>query len=390
MRQPETPTLRIPIHFYVLLVAAVVLAGGVGTLGGYFAGRSSTPQTQIVEITSASTTEPQQIAATLPADGSRTTQDVIERSLPAVVTIFGLTDGEFPSEGGSPRGPVSAGSGFFFSEDGLLLTNNHVVRDRESLRVILYNGEFRKAVIVGRDPYMDTAVLRVEGGPFRALTLGDSKGLQPGDPVIAIGSPLRNFQGTVTQGIVSGLGRRFPNRVNTADGELRIDLVGMIQIDAALNNGNSGGPLLDKYGAVIGMNTGREQGADGIGFAIPIAHIKQHLSALITNGRTQHGYLGIRFRPVNDDVIVEQDLKVDRGAYIVELVAESTAAAAGIQVGDVVLTINGEEMNQGFSLGEKVFEIPVGAAVVFTVDRDGERLELSAPLQARPEPVGLD
>ncbi len=386
----KTPTPKLPTYFYALLLAVVVLAGGAGTLGGYLAGRSSTPLTQIVEIVSAPTTTPQQIAAELPPEESDRTQNVIAQSLPAVVTIFGLTDGEFPSQGGTPRGPVSAGSGFFFSPEGLLLTNNHVVSDRKSLRVILSTGEFRRAEIVGRAPYMDTAILKVEGGPYPVLSLGDSTTLRPGDPVIAIGSPLRNFEGSVSQGIVSGLGRRFPNRVNTQAGELRIDLVGMIQTDAALNSGNSGGPLLNIFGEVIGMNTGREQGADGIGFAIPIAHIKQHLNSLVTDGRTQHGYLGVSFRPVDEDVVTERNLKSDRGAYIVEVVANSTAKAAGIQAGDVVLAINGDPLIHGFELAEKVFAISVGDTLEFTVDRAGEQLTLSAPLQPRPDPTDLD
>ena len=386
----DTSTPRLPAHFYALLLAAVMLAGGAGTLGGYLAGRSSTPPTQIVEIVSAPTTAPQEISTELPPEESSRIQELIAQSMPAVVTILGLTDGDFPSRGGTPGGPVSAGSGFFFSPDGLLLTNNHVVRNRESLRVILSTGEFKQAEIVGRDPYMDTAILKVEGGAYPVLPFGDSTVLRAGDTVIAIGSPLRNFEGSVSKGIVSGLGRRFPNWVDTSGGELRIDLVGMIQTDAALNSGNSGGPLLNIFGEVIGMNTGREQGADGIGFAIPVAHIKQHLNALVTDGRTQHGYLGVSFRPVDDDLIAEQSLKTDRGAYIVQVVATSTATAAGIQPGDVVLAINGEPLMHGFELADKVFAISVGDTVEFTVDRAGERLTLSVPLQPRPEPAGLD
>ncbi len=388
MQQPAT--LRLPGYFYAVLLAAILLAGGAGTLGGYLAGASSAPSPLVVEYVSESTTAPQQIATEFSEDESEQIQEVIARSLPAVVTIFGLTQGDFPSEGGTPQGPFSAGSGFFFDPDGFLLTNNHVVEDRANLRVILSNGEFKRAEIIGRDPYMDTAILKVEGGPFPILPLGDSTALRAGDTVLAIGSPLRNFEGSVSKGIVSGTGRRFPNRVATESGEMRIDLVGMIQTDAALNSGNSGGPLLNKLGQVVGMNTGREEGADGIGFAIPVAHIKQHLDSLLTDGRTQHGYLGVSFRPVDEDVVVERNLKADRGAYIVEVVADSTAKAAGIQPGDVILAINGDSLRHGFELGEKVFAIAVGDIVEFTVDRDGERLILSAPLQPRPEPSELD
>ncbi len=388
MQQPAA--LRLPGHFYAILFAAVLLAGGAGTLGGYLAGASSTPSPQVVEYVSEPTTAPRQIATEFSEDEPEQIQDVIARSLPAVVTIFGLTQGGFPSEGGTPQGPVSAGSGFFFNPDGFLLTNNHVVADRANLRVILSNGEFKRAEIIGRDPYMDTAILKVEGGPFPVLSLGDSAALRVGDTVLAIGSPLRSFEGSVSKGIVSGIGRRFPNRVDTESGEMRIDLVGMIQTDAALNSGNSGGPLLNGVGQVVGMNTGREDGADGIGFAIPIAHIKQHLDSLMTDGRTQHGYLGVSFRPVDEDVVADRDLKADHGAYIVEVVADSTAKAAGIQPGDVILAVNGDPLRHGFELGEKVFTISVGDTVEFTVDRDGEWLILSAPLQARPEPTDLD
>ena len=388
MQRPTT--FRLPSHFYVVLFAAVLLAGGAGTLGGYLAGASSEPSPQVVEYVSEPAAAPQQIATRFLEEEPEQIQDVIERSLPAVVTIFGLSQGDFPSEGGTPRGPVSAGSGFFFSTDGFLLTNNHVINDRENLRVILSNGEFKRAQVIGRDPYMDTAILKVEGGPFPILPLGDSTTLRAGDTVLAIGSPLRNFEGSVSRGIVSGKGRRFPNRVATESGELRIDLIGMIQTDAALNSGNSGGPLLNRAGQVVGMNTGREDGADGIGFAIPVSHIKQHLDALVTEGRTQHGYLGVSFRPVDEDIVVQRSLKSDRGAYIAEVVADSTAKAAGIQPGDIILAINGDSLRHGFELGEKVFAISVGDTVEFTVDRNGERLILSAPLQPRPEPTGLD
>ena len=146
---------------------------------------------------------------------------------------------------------------------------------------MMVDGTFLEADVIGRDPYMDTVILRAQPGTYAALELGSSDLLRPGEQVIAIGSPLRSFEGTVTAGIVSGLGRSFPNRVETEDGEIRIDLINMIQLDASLNSVNSGGPLLNLNGKVIGMNTGKEQGAKGLGFALPISDIKLHLNVLI-------------------------------------------------------------------------------------------------------------
>lgn len=386
MNDPASP--RIPIHFYVFLVVAIILAGGAGTLGGYLAGRSAVLASSDEE-SPAPATAARAISAALPgAEGGTDQAGVIERALPAVVSILALQSGRFPSDGGSPSGPISSGSGFFFDSKGLILTNNHVVRGRDTVRVILNTGDFKNADVVGRDPYMDLAVLKVADGVYPVLELGDSDGLRPGDPVIAIGSPLRSFQGTVTRGIVSGLGRTFPNRVMTEAGELRIDMINMIQVDAALNSGNSGGPLLDLAGRVVGLNTGREEGAEGIGFAISISDVKRHLDDLVRIGKTQHGYLGVRYSLVDDDVRAANSVTAMEGAYVVEVVADSTARAAGIQAGDVIIAVNGQAVNRQSSLGIAISKLAVGSSVEFSVDRAGDRLGLRAPLQPRPEPQG--
>ncbi len=379
---PEPRKLTLPRLFYFWLALAVFVAAGAGGVAGYLAGQRSAPEyPAVVQVV----TQPVPVGSAISV--RQAIPAVAAEALPAVVTILNLDPGNLPEVEGRPFPGFSSGTGFFFDESGLLLTNNHVVRGQDSVRIVMFDGTFLEADVIGRDPYMDTAVLRAQPGTYAALTLGSSDLLRPGEQVIAIGSPMRSFEGTVTAGIVSGLGRSFPNQVDTEDGEIRIDLINMIQLDASLNSGSSGGPLLNLNGKVIGMNTGKEQGAEGIGFALPISDIKLHLDALIENGSTNHGYLGVRYSVVNAEIRDEERLRVDRGALVVAVVADSTARAAGIDAGDVILSVNGQELDARTTLGKAIWRIPVGDEVEFLVDRGGETITLTATLQPRPTPL---
>ena len=384
----EPSRVSIPLRLYAVITVAVLLGVAGGTFGGYFAGRSGVAAGTPTTVAAPSPTpEARQIAVdtSLPAEAPGIAA-IAEKALPGVVTIVAIEASELPSQGGTPTGPVSSGSGFVFDPSGWILTNNHVVGDRTNVRVMFSDGSTRTAAVVGRDPYMDTALLKIDGGPFPALELGDSDALKAGDTVIAVGSPLRSFTGTVTAGIVSGLRRSFPNRVTTDQGEIQIDMIDMIQVDAALNAGNSGGPLLGRDGKVIGINTGREEGAEGIGFALPISAVERFLDILKAGGAVEHGYMGVRYSMVNEDVKALRNITADRGAYIVEIVADSTAKAAGLREGDIILAVNGRDISGLFTLAEAIFELPVGANVTFLVDRSGERLDLETPLLPRPAP----
>ncbi|MDP6758381.1 MAG: trypsin-like peptidase domain-containing protein [Chloroflexota bacterium] len=379
----EGRPLRLPGVLYLWIGIALLLAAGLGGVAGYLAGgRASAEYPDEVLVV----TQPVAIdSGSAAAAGDFT--GVAAATLPAVVTVMNQDIGNVPEVDGQPPSDFSSGTGFFFDSSGLLLTNNHVVQGRDEVRIVLFDGTFLDAEVIGRDPYLDTAILRAPPGQYVALELGSSDRLRVGEQVLAIGSPLRSFEGTVTAGIVSGLGRHFPNRVRTEDGDIRIDLINMIQLDASLNSGNSGGPLLNLDGEVVGVNTGKEQGAEGIGFALAMSDIKLHLDALVEDGRTDHGYLGVRYSVVNEDIRASEGLRVDRGALVVSVVADSTARAAGIALGDVILTVNGQDLDARTTLGKAIWRIPVGDAIEFEVDRLGEKLTLATTLQGRPTPL---
>ena len=380
---PEDRSVHLSRVFYLWIGIALLFAAGFGGVAGYIAGgRAPAEYPYEVRVV----TQPVTIAGRSAATAGDITR-VAAAALPAVVTVMNQDTGNVPQVDGQPPSDFSSGTGFFFDSGGLLLTNNHVVQGRDQVRIVLFDGTFLDAEVIGRDPYLDTAVLRAPPGQYVALELGNSDRLRVGEQVLAIGSPLRSFEGTVTAGIVSGLGRHFPNRVETEDGDIRIDLINMIQLDASLNSGNSGGPLLNLAGAVVGINTGKEQGAEGIGFALAMSDIQLHLQALVEDGHTDHGYLGLHYSVVNDDIRVGEGLHVDRGALVVSLVADSTARAAGIAPGDVILTVNGQDLDARTSLGKAIWRIPVGDAIEFQVDRLGERMTLATTLQGRPTPL---
>ena len=375
--------LRLPGVFYLWIGIALVLAAGIGGLAGFVAGgRAAREYPDVVQVVTQTIPVP-----ALPGSAGGDLTAVTAAALPAVVTVMNQDTGNVPEVDGVPQPGFSSGTGFFFDSSGLLLTNNHVVQGRDEVRIVTFDGTFLDAEVIGRDPYMDTAVLRAPPGEYAALDLGSSDQLRVGERVIAIGSPLRSFEGTVTAGIVSGLGRSFPNRVQTEEGDIRIDLFNMIQLDASLNSGNSGGPLLNTGGKVVGINTGKEQGAEGIGFALPISDIKLHLDALVREGSTDHGYLGVRYSVVNADIRAEEGLHVDRGALVVSVVADSTARAAGIDPGDVILRVNGQGLDAQTTLGKAIWRIPVGEEIEFLIDRLGKELTLTTTLQARPTPL---
>jgi S1-C subfamily serine protease len=380
---PEERAVQLPGVFYLWIGIALLLAAGLGGVAGYMAGgRAPAAYPDEVRVV----TQPVAIASGSAVAGGDLI-GVAAAALPAVVTVMNQDTGNVPQVDDEPPSDFSSGTGFFFDSSGLLLTNNHVVQGRDQVRIVLFDGTFLDAAVIGRDPYLDVAILRAPPGQYAALKLGSSDRLRVGEQVLAIGSPLRSFEGTVTAGIVSGLGRHFPNRVETEDGDIRIDLINMIQLDASLNSGNSGGPLLNLAGEVVGINTGKEQGAEGIGFALAMSDIQLHLQALVEDGRTDHGYLGVRYSVVNEDIRIGEGLQVDRGALVVSVVADSTARAAGINPGDVILTVNGQDLDARTSLGKAIWRIPVGDAIEFQVDRLGERLTLATTLQGRPAPL---
>jgi 2-alkenal reductase len=289
----------------------------------------------------------------------------VEAVGPAVVTVIGDLYGQQVS-----------GSGVIISDEGYILTNNHVVADASQLTVILANGTELPAQIVGTDMYADLAVLQAQGDFPAIATLGNYETLKPGETVIAIGSTLGDFVNTVTVGVISATGRV----IDTGNGFLMEDL---IQTDAAINQGNSGGPLVNLAGDVIGINTLIVRGngfsntiAEGLGFAIPINIARIVAEQILDKGYFARPYLGIRWQPITPRLARAYNLPVEWGTYISQVMAGSPAFKGGISEGDIITHIGEIAINEEQTFINSLFTHEPGEEVPITVIRRGERMDL--------------
>jgi putative serine protease PepD len=295
------------------------------------------------------------------SSAAKTVGDIYEQSYKSVVEIT-------VGGGGTQQ---AQGSGFVYDDEGRIVTNQHVVDGAQSISVVLWNGQSYDATVVGADPSTDLAVLKVDAPAslLSPLQLADSSELAVGDAVIAIGSPF-GLEQTVTSGIVSALNRQI-----TAPNNFAID--NAIQTDAAINQGNSGGPLLDLSGKVIGVNSQIESesgGNVGIGFAVPADTVAKIADALIAEGSVEHAYLGVATEDVADS----------NGASISEVRAGTPAAEAGLENGDVVTKVNGANVDSADELRQLIDAKKPGDQVELTVRRDGDTTALEVTLGSRP------
>ena len=242
-------------------------------------------------------------------------------------------------------GEQGSGSGIIIAPDNYVITNNHVVEDAQQLAIVLSDGTTRSAKLVGRDQYADVAVLRTDDGLPGGAQFGDSDTLQPGQTLIAIGSPLGNFKNTVTVGVLSATGRRL----DTGDGFYMDDL---LQTDAAINPGNSGGPLLDLQGRVMGLNTAivRSDGSgrtvtEGLGFAVASNTVRAISEQLIQRGRVIRPFFAARWEPVSAYMVWRYNLPVNWGVLITYVAPGANAAVAGLLPGDIIISIDGVDLN---------------------------------------------
>jgi len=295
---------------------------------------------------------------------SRAVTAVVEKVGPAVVSIH-IGEGRRSSE----FEPSGAGSGFVITPDGYILTNSHVAANAKEIRALFMDGRRMAATLIGHDPSTDLAVLRVSASGLPYTTLIDSSGLRVGQLVIAMGNPL-GFQSTVSTGVVSSLGRALRSQ----DGRL---IENIIQHTAPLNPGNSGGPLLDSRGRVIGINTAIIAQAQGIGFAIPASAARAVVPQLLAKGRVERGFLGvIGFRrPLDRRVVRFFGLNKEHGVEIASLEPSGPAQRAGIQTGDIIISINGQDMTSPDDLFRFLSEWPVGRPVAVTLLRRKDKLE---------------
>ncbi|HIK30426.1 MAG TPA: trypsin-like peptidase domain-containing protein [Oscillatoriales cyanobacterium M59_W2019_021] len=269
------------------------------------------------------------------------------------------------------------GSGFIIDANGEIVTNAHVVDGADKVTVTLKDGRSFEGKVVGRDAVTDVAVVHIEAENLPAVSLGDSDRLKPGEWAIAIGNPL-GLDNTVTTGIISATGRSS-SQVGVPD--KRVDF---IQTDAAINPGNSGGPLLNQNGEAIGMNTAIIQGAQGLGFAIPIETVRDIARQLVANGKVEHPYLGIQMVGLTPEIKANLNnnpnsgisVTEEQGVLIVRVVADSPADRAGLRTGDVLQKINGKTVSQADEVQAIVNEIQVGDSVTLELRRDGKTLDL--------------
>jgi S1-C subfamily serine protease len=292
---------------------------------------------------------------------SRVIVTVAESLGPAVVNLRAAT-----SEAGGRAG--GSGSGFLFTPDGFLLTNHHVVRGSSRVRVRLNDGREVSGRVIGADPWTDVAVVQADASGLPHAQLGESAGLRVGQLAVAIGSPF-GFDSTVTAGVISALGRTL----RSITGHL-VDNV--IQTDAALNPGNSGGPLLDSRGRVIGINTAIIHSAQGICFAIPINMAKRIVPQLMQHGRVVRGYLGLHGRdvPVARHLARQFGLSQESGVEVIALEPGGPASQAGMAEEDLIVALGDQPVSSIDDLQNRLAEIPVGIPAEVILLRGGRRL----------------
>ena len=312
--------------------------------------------------------------------------DIVESVSGGVVTVlnqqsfqgFNTTDPELE--------PAGTGTGFVISEDGYIVTNNHVVEGSEAVQVILANGETVDATLIGTDFLTDLAVVKVHQPMETVVSFGDSGALRPGEEVVAIGSALGDFTNTVTQGVVSALGRDLSGGGGPT-------LENMIQHDAAINPGNSGGPLFNMDGEVVGVNTAVVRqaapgiSAEGLGFAIPSSTVQEIVTQLIDGGTVVRPYLGITYQAISPSAATTQGLDVENGVIVTDLPTGGPAASAGLQVNDIITKLNGEQIDLDNPLVNMLFQYEPGETIQVEVHRPstGETLTFDVTLETRPD-----
>lgn len=273
------------------------------------------------------------------------------------------------------------GTGFVVSEKGIIVTNKHVVVD-SGVRYTVVTRDGKKFEIrkIYRDPILDLAVVQVDGEGMEPLKLGDSSQLKIGQTVIAIGNALGRFTNTVTTGIVSGLGRRVVAGDPFSGSAESLD--DLIQTDAAINPGNSGGPLLNSAGQVIGVNVATTEGAQNIGFAIPINSVKKIVDEFIQTGSVSRPFLGVRYRFISKDVAILNE--VPQGAYIQEVLADSSADKAGVREGDIITKVDGQTVDSETKISQVISNKKIGDSLSLTIWNDNKEKTVTATLQELP------
>lgn len=358
----------------LLLVLSLLVGGAAGGIAGALTARLVSDDE---EPAAGPISAPVQGGAVVQGEESAVTE-AVQKALPAVVAVINeeLTP---TGEGGQP---LAMGSGVIIDERGYIVTNEHVVHEIGEITVLLTDGRERDALLVGQDwPFTDLAVLKIDGEELMPIALGDSDALVPGQRLIAVGNSLEDFRSSVTLGVVSGLGRRWQR-----DG---IFMEGLIQTDAAVNPGNSGGALIDSLGRLVGMPTSvvrsdNGRTVEGVAFAIPSKTIQDVAGQIIETGRTRRAYLGVSHIDVTPEVAAARDLATDRGAWVASVGEGTPADEAGIEVGDVILSMGGLDISADLPFLNVLMRLEPDQTVPAIINRNGDEITLQVTPIQRP------
>lgn len=376
IKQSKTRSKTVLACIITAIITMLLTAGGLS--GAYLLGRSKN---------NGSIEEKRQ---TVVQEGE-VISEVAQRVSPSVVSIVAeqLSTVNNYFYGPQTRTSQAAGTGLIIDASGLILTNKHVVPEGvTNVQIVMSDGvKYDKAEVIGRDPLNDIAIVKVSNPKdFKAAKLADSDSVKVGQKVIAIGNALGQFQNTVTSGIISGMGR--PVEAGDRSGGETESLSNLFQTDAAINSGNSGGPLLNFSGEVIGINTAVAADAENIGFSIPINEAKGIIESVKTSGKVVRPYIGVRYIMLTADSAKELNISTQKGAYVSteagSIVAGSPAEKAGLKSGDVIIKVNNIELSETVSLASAVGRHKVGDTVNITIIRDGKEQKIAVTLAEAP------
>ncbi len=396
--------------FYLItLITSIIVSFSFGSLGSYFVlnylperhlTSNNSQEQEIVKVS-----EESAVIAAVEKVSPAVVSIIITKDLPIIEkyyydpfgsdffrNFFGDDFGDFFGFGipqyrqkGTEKREIGGGTGFIVSTDGYIVTNKHVVYDEKAeYTVIMNDGTKYEAKVLARDPINDVAILKIDAHNLPTVELGDSSKLKVGQTVIAIGNALGEFSNTVSTGVISGLSRS----ITAGGGGLSERLSGVIQTDASINPGNSGGPLVNLAGQVIGINTAIAQGAENIGFAIPINEVKNTIDSVRKHGRIIRPWLGVRYIQINKEIAKENKLDVNYGALIIRgekrtdlaVIPGSPADKAGLEENDIILEVNGQKIDEKNPLAQVISQFKPGDEITLKVLHKGEEKEIKVTL----------
>ncbi len=397
--RPKTPsqTQSRPVFTVILLLCGFISGAVGGGITGYVASSANRPTAEAQNTETTRTVVEESETTTVVEDTkSSVVSIIISKELqkqrasnpfagnPFFDDFFGQQQQQQEDDGTGETETVEicSGTGFVISEDGMILTNRHVIcEENAEYTVVFDDGTTYDAKVLARDQLTDLAILKIEATGLKPLELADSDEVEQGQTVIAIGNTLGQYSNTVTKGIVSGLSR-----------DIGGNYTGLIQTDAAINEGNSGGPLLNLSGEVIGINTAVDRSGEGIGFAIPVNEAKVAIDSVKEYGRIVRPALGIRYIPIDAALAEANNLPYTYGAYIRSdlqkqfgVISGSAADKAGLQEGDIILEIDGVKIDEENTLPEIIKQYVIGDVITVKVYHDGEEGDVTITLEELPQ-----